>query len=227
MKASSQTVPDYIDIGMIWYDFKVKYDIIQYKRKNMIKFIYNGVYYPVIGSSSLFENGKYKCVVSRKLGGYGDSYREWLPNYGIKCRLWNPDKPYKQEVIDAIERHPDMVLDKWYFDDEHKDRGFMWYVKTKKGKSVGTIQDAYFISDLVDLKTHREDSNQVCAGWSEKEQLAYGWSHRAKVGFGIGNKIFEEGFGDENTPYISHSTRTIHTKEHAMESAIAFANSVS
>jgi hypothetical protein len=80
-------------------------------------FIYEGLYYPVIGSAAMFENRNNKLVISRKLGGYGDYYVSWFPNYGIKCKLHNPDKPYKQLVIDAINDHPDMELYKFYFND--------------------------------------------------------------------------------------------------------------
>ena len=68
----------------------------------------------------------------------------------------------------------------------------------------------------------------VCSiGFSEKEQKWYGWSHRAMVGFGIGDKIFEEGFGDENTLFTEHGSVTIENMAQARQAAEAFANYVS
>jgi len=46
-------------------------------------------------------------------------------------------------------------------------------------------------------------------GFNEKEQKWYGWSHRAVASFGIGDKIFEEDFGDDNTPFVKHGSQPI------------------
>lgn len=68
----------------------------------------------------------------------------------------------------------------------------------------------------------------VCSvGFCEKENKWYGWSHRAMVGFGIGDKIFEEDFGTDSTPYVKHGTITIETLDQARESAANFARYVS
>ena len=46
-------------------------------------------------------------------------------------------------------------------------------------------------------------------------------------GFTIGDKIFEENFGDDKTPFVKHGTKTITTLEEAKGAAYAFARYVS
>lgn len=70
--------------------------------------------------------------------------------------------------------------------------------------------------------------HQVCSvGFNAKNNKWYGWSHRALCAFGIGDKIFEEDFGDDNTPYNQHGAVTIETLEDARQAAANFARSVS
>ena len=46
-------------------------------------------------------------------------------------------------------------------------------------------------------------------------------------GFGIGDKIFETNYGDDNTPFIEHGSKTINDLSLAKIAAIRFAKSVS
>ena len=55
----------------------------------------------------------------------------------------------------------------------------------------------------------------------------YGWSHRAICGFGIGDKIFQENFGNDETLYTEHGRVTIKQLNQAKLGAIKFAASVS
>lgn len=64
-------------------------------------------------------------------------------------------------------------------------------------------------------------------GFSEKEKKWYGWSHRAAVGFGVGDRIFDENYGDDNTPFDKHGKMVIRDMEDAKKSAINFARYVS
>ena len=64
-------------------------------------------------------------------------------------------------------------------------------------------------------------------GKSTKDGKWYGWSHRAVFGFGIGDKIFEENFGDDKTHFDKHGKKTIKTDADAKLSAKRFARSVS
>ncbi len=71
------------------------------------------------------------------------------------------------------------------------------------------------------------DSGVACIGFNEKELKWYGWSHRAIVAFGIGDKLFEEKFGNEHTPYVEHGHVTIKTMGQAKQAAINLAEYVS
>jgi hypothetical protein len=61
----------------------------------------------------------------------------------------------------------------------------------------------------------------------EEEQKWYGWSHRAICGFGIGDRIFEEKYGNDNTPFVKHGRKKIKTLADAKLAASRFASSVS
>ncbi len=55
----------------------------------------------------------------------------------------------------------------------------------------------------------------------------HGWSHRAICGFKKGDKVFEERYGDDNTPFVKHGRKTIKTDADARLAAKRFARSVS
>jgi hypothetical protein len=77
------------------------------------------------------------------------------------------------------------------------------------------------------VKQHSLTQVKDGIGFSEKEKKWYGWSHRAICGFGIGDKIFEEDFGDDNTEYSKHGKKDIKNLEDAKQSAINFSDYVS
>lgn len=64
-------------------------------------------------------------------------------------------------------------------------------------------------------------------GFSEKDQKWYGWSHRAICGFKIGDKIFEEDFGDDKTKFTEHGSKECKTLDDCKKAAQAFSNYVS
>jgi hypothetical protein len=77
---------------------------------------------------------------------------------------------------------------------------------------------------------YRTSESTVCSiGFCEREQKWYGWSHRAIVGFGIGDKLFTEGFPDPDgtIPFIERGTVTITALEEARQAAANFAEYVS
>jgi len=192
--------------------------------KKLKYLIYDGIYYPTIGCrSTCFENKSNPIAWMKKLGGYVGWF-SWLPYIGLKCKLKNPDKPYKQFVIDAIENHPEMKIDKWYFNDDYPEQGYMYIVRTKKNEYIGNIKDAYYITDLNCL---RSINNTICYGWDHKNEKACGWSHRAKMCFGVNDKIFQSNFGDDNTLYKQHGRKTIRNYSDAMEAAKNFAKYIS
>lgn len=78
-------------------------------------------------------------------------------------------------------------------------------------------------------KPEKSDLSHAVAsiGKSTKDNKWYGWSHRAVFGFGIGDKIFEEDFGDDETPFDKHGKKSIKTDADAKLSAKRFARYVS
>jgi hypothetical protein len=199
---------------------------IKYIKENSI---YEGFYYPVIGNNSMWSNRNTGIIMSTLVGGYGENYDKWWTfHWGIKCKFKNPNKPFKQSVIDAIERHPSMVIEKYLITDEQDPNPiYMDYVNTKSGLGLGDIAMAASLLNLNEFKTYRDGvGKQVCCGYDRKTKIYYGWSHRAKVGFEIGDKIFEEDFGDDSTLYKQHGSKTIETKADQLKAARAFAESV-
>ena len=83
----------------------------------MTRFIYNGFYYPVIGDNNGWENGQTKQITERRVGGWVNANKWWSFSIGIKCRLFNPDKPYRQKVLQTIRKHPEMIIKREFFDD--------------------------------------------------------------------------------------------------------------
>jgi hypothetical protein len=64
-------------------------------------------------------------------------------------------------------------------------------------------------------------------GFNPSKQKWYGWSHRAVAGFGIGDRIFDEKYGDDNTLFVKHGREPIKNLDDAKLAAIRFAASVS
>ncbi len=202
-----------------------------------LDFIYNGWYYPVIGNSNGWVNGSTKQLCEHRVFG-------WMSRFGfsvgIKCRLSNPDRPYKQRVVDAVLAHPDFKITTRYYGTDSPDEiswpvpgGYtMYLVETLTDMYVGDIRDGYNLIEFSDFRSYGEHSNTVCHAWHKGRQKAYGWSHRAMVGFGVGDCIFTEVDSDgkpfpDTTPYIKHGRVIIQNKADAMKSALAFAESVS
>ena len=63
-------------------------------------------------------------------------------------------------------------------------------------------------------------------GFCEKEQKWAGWSHRAICSFGLGDKLFEADYGDDDTPFVQHGEVVIETLAQARQAACNFAEFV-
>lgn len=134
---------------------------------------------------------------------------EELKDLGIihRTEIWEgimPDSDYKVEALYSAK-------DLSYVGDYRYDKGLLEIFR-KHG-----------------IKPEAIDSTQNVAsiGFSENEKRWYGWSHRAMCGFGIGDKIFEENFGTDTTPFTKHGSRDIKTLDDARVSASNFATCVS
>ncbi len=196
----------------------------------MTNFIYKGFYYPVIGNDTGWENYRTKTVIEKRFPSW-DKYDKWYSfSYGVKCKLHDPDKPYRQKIVDTVKDHKEMEIVYQTFNDRGQDdpkgEHGMYSVKTLSDKYIGSIRDAYFITNLIHLKSHK-DSNQICCGWNVKDQKAHGWSHRAMASFGKGDRVFDPEFGDDTTVFKDHGEKTIETFQDAIQSALNFAEYVS
>ena len=79
---------------------------------------------------------------------------------------------------------------------------------------------------IVSRKAHSRHSSHSI-GFSEKEKRWYGWSHRAIESFGLGDRIFEPGFGNDATSYRKHGKVKVKSMADAEKSARVFARYVS
>lgn len=98
------------------------------------------------------------------------------------------------------------------------------------GDYIGNLKDANFLTQKRRIyPVLSNQNNSVCSiGYCPSDKKWYGWSHRAIAGFGIGDKIYEEDFSDDDKmPFIKHGRHTIKTLEQAKLAATLFAESVS
>lgn len=97
------------------------------------------------------------------------------------------------------------------------------------GHYVGDIKFAKYLAGRCIRPTVRSTGagKVCCIGFSNPDKMWYGWSHRAILGFSIGDKLFEENYGDDYTLYSQHGTETITNLAEAKLAAEAFAAYVS
>jgi len=98
------------------------------------------------------------------------------------------------------------------------------------GDCLGDIKMTNFLTRKMGIRKFEKIDNDHCVcsiGFNPQNNTWYGWSHRAICGFTIGNKIFEEDFGDENTSFKERGTQIIKNIKQAKLSAKLFANYVS
>lgn len=98
-----------------------------------------------------------------------------------------------------------------------------------EGHYIGSSKDAHYLIVKRGIKPELSDTaHSVCSiGFCEREQKWAGWSHRAICHFGIGDRIFEECYGDDDTLFTQHGRIVIETLDQAKRAAINFAESVS
>lgn len=99
---------------------------------------------------------------------------------------------------------------------------------TPSGDYIGDEKTAKFLTKRGIRPELSASDHTVCSvGFCEKEQKWYGWSHRAICGFGVGDRIFEEEYGTDETPYVKHGKQVIKDMKDARLAAVRFADYVS
>lgn len=101
---------------------------------------------------------------------------------------------------------------------------------TPNGDWIGSKRQAHVLFAKFGMRHVEKTAPDHCVcsiGFNPAKQKWYGWSHRAIVGFSIGDKIFEEVFGDDGTDFRRHGSETITTLAQAKEAAKRFAEYVS
>lgn len=99
---------------------------------------------------------------------------------------------------------------------------------TLDGDYIGNARNANFLCRKMGIKPEcSSKKHHVCSIGRGKDGKWYGWSHRAICGFKVGDKLFEERFGDDKTPFIKHGRKTIKNLKEARLAASRFAESVS
>lgn len=100
---------------------------------------------------------------------------------------------------------------------------------TPNGDYIGSSKMARYliVKRGIAPEIAKPDHNICAVGYCQKESKWYGWSHRAMCGFGIGDRLFEEEYGNDQTLFSEHGSETIKNMEEARLAAVRFAESVS
>lgn len=99
---------------------------------------------------------------------------------------------------------------------------------TKSGEYVGDLSFAKYLAGRCIHPERNKPEHSVCSiGYSRPDKAWYGWSHRAMVGFHLGDRIFDEAYGNDDTLFTQHGSVVIETLEQARESACRFAEYIS
>lgn len=99
---------------------------------------------------------------------------------------------------------------------------------TPDGHYIGDSKRAHRLIVKRGIKPELAPGCTVCSiGFCEKDQRWAGWSHRALCSFGIGDRIFEQEYGNDQTPFVEHGRILIENLGQAKKAAIAFAEHVS
>ena len=129
----------------------------------------------------------------------------------VKFQRNYPGYIYRREIVDDSEYGGDGNLE------------MVNCYSSDTGQWIGDAKTARFLCKKLGIRQIQNHS----LGFNEGEQKWYGWSHRAICGFGVGDKLFEEDFGNDKTPFIQHGKKTIVTLDEANQAAICFSRYVS
>lgn len=110
----------------------------------------------------------------------------------------------------------------------HGDPVEMKNAYTPRGSYIGSSVWGHRLVAKRGIKPQLVPGASVCSiGFCSRDGRWYGWSHRAICGFGIGDRVFEQKYGDDDTPYVQHGHEIIVTLAQARKAATRFANYVS
>ena len=148
----------------------------------------------------------------------------------VKRRVYNRGKP-TEYVVQETQRlvwneHDDSPALK----EDGSQYGFPQRIAwTPTGLYIGDPRTARFLCTKRGIKPElASESHNVCSvGFAAEEKKWFGWSHRAIAGFGVGDRIFEEGFGTDSTPFSQHGSKPVKNMRDARLAAVAFAAYVS
>jgi len=144
------------------------------------------------------------------------------------------NSPFKVEKVVFQRNYPGYLYRREIVDDsEHGGEGNLPMVNcysSENGIWIGDAKTALLLckkKGLRNLQGRSPTGGIAVIGFNESEQKWYGWSHRAICGFGLGDRIFEERFGNDDTPFVKHGKKVIKNIGQAKTAAKRFASSVS
>lgn len=142
--------------------------------------------------------------------------------------------PYEVKEIIFQRRYPGYIYRREIIDSSNLGgNGNMMMVNcysSDSGQWIGDARMARFLCKECGLRQIQKAQPHHCVcsiGFNEEEQKWYGWSQRAIFGFGIGDMIFDDEYGDENTHFSNHGSVPISNLDEAKIAAINFAESIS
>lgn len=146
----------------------------------------------------------------------------------------NIESPFKIKSVVFQRNYPGYLYRREIVDDsEYGGDGDLEMVNcysADTGHWMGDAKLARFLGKKMGLTSIQKSHPKHCVcsiGFNEAEQKWYGWSHRAICGFGVGDKIFEENFGGDRTPFTQHGKKDIKSMADAKLAAKRFAAYVS
>jgi len=151
----------------------------------------------------------------RKTRGKKTEGAPWDTCVPISSRFYTAGYEVRTEMVDCGTGDPPMEMVNCY---------------TPNGDWIGDKPMAHRLCVKMGLTYIQKTSPGHCVcsiGYSPVKRKWYGWSHRAICGFGIGDMIFKEKFGEDDTPFVRHGSVQIKTLSDAKVAASAFAASVS
>lgn len=144
-----------------------------------------------------------------------------------------PISPYKIIKVLFQRKYPGYLYRRELVDDSEYGGNNLEMVNCyaqENGHWISDARMARFLCKKKGLRQIQKSSSGHCVasiGFHEEQQKWYGWSHRTICGFGVGDKIFEERYGDDNTIFVKHGKVTIKTMQDAKKAAKRFSGYVS